>query len=72
MACKLGKTGKQKNHRSTKKTFRKTGSGKLRMQKAGVRHLLLQKSKRQKKKLGHALIVSKGDAKNMNALAPSL
>lgn len=73
MAVKLGRVGKQRNHRSTKKTFKKK---KLRifMEKSCRRHLLLQKSDGQKK-LGAGskkLEVSRGDAKNVRALAPSL
>lgn len=73
MAVKLGRVGKQRNHRSTKKTFKKKGK-KLFMEKSCRRHLLLQKSTSQKK-LGTGskkLELSKGDAQNMKALAPSL
>ena len=70
MATKLGKVGKQKNHSSSKKTFKKTGTGKLKMEKACRRHLLMQKSSRQKKV--RFLLLSKGDSKNIRALAPSL
>lgn len=40
---------KQKSHSGAKKRVRKTGSGKFRAQKSAKNHLLVNKSKRQKK-----------------------
>ncbi|NUS73679.1 MAG: 50S ribosomal protein L35 [Corynebacteriales bacterium] len=39
---------KQKSHSGAKKRFRKTGTGKIVRQKAGVRHLLEHKSRKKK------------------------
>ncbi len=59
---------KQKTHSGTKKRAKKTGSGKIRMEKSCKRHLLAQKSKRQKKIGGKKLCVSKTNEKKLNAL----
>lgn len=71
MATKVGKVGKQKNHKASTKRFKKTGSGKWRMEKSCRRHLLLQKSDRQKKQGSKAQLLSKGDSKNISRLVPS-
>lgn len=71
MAATLGKAGKQKSHQGAKKRFQKTGSGKWKRTKSGVRHLLLQKSSTQKKLGRKGLIMSKGDAANATKLLPS-
>lgn len=42
---------KMKSHSSTKKRVKFTGSGKIRLQKSAKQHLLINKSKRQKKAL---------------------
>lgn len=69
MALKLGKVGKQKNHRSSKKTFAKTGKGLLTMEKAGRNHLLMQKSRHEGgvQDLG----LTKGDSKRAHKMLPS-
>jgi large subunit ribosomal protein L35 len=72
MAMKMGKTGKQRSNTAAKKRFQKTGSGKWKRTKAGVRHLLLQKSTTQKKLGRKGLIMAKGDAQNAARLLPSL
>lgn len=40
---------KVKSHSGTKKRVKKTGTGKMKVEKAGKRHLLAQKSKKQKR-----------------------
>lgn len=40
---------KLKSHSATKKRVKFTGTGKIRLQKSAKKHLLAQKSKRQKK-----------------------
>lgn len=42
---------KMKTHSGAKKTFRKTGSGKIMHERAGKRHLLERKSSRQTRRL---------------------
>lgn len=70
MAMKLGKVGKQKTNTAAKKRFTKTGSGKWKGPKAGGRHLLLQKSTRQKKMKSKGILLSKGDSKTVTRLIP--
>lgn len=72
MALKLGKSGKQKSRQAALKRFKKTGSGKIKRTKAGVRHLLMQKSTTQKKLGRNGLIMVKGDAKKVSRMLPSL
>jgi ribosomal protein L35 len=72
MATKKGKTGKQKNNKSVLARFFKNAAGKLFRRKAHVRHLLLQKSYRQKKMGLTKQAVTRGDAKNVLRLCPSL
>lgn len=62
---------KQKTHSGTKKRVKRTGSGKLRMEKSCKRHLLAQKSKRQKKIGGNKLCVSKSNERKLNSLLSS-
>ena len=71
MATKLGKPGKQRTNTAAKKRFKKTGSGKWKGPKAGGRHLLMQKSTRQKKLQSKGILLSKGDSKTVDRLMPS-
>ncbi len=72
MATKLGKTGPRRTHGGVKKTFKfKKKKGKVvsvTMEKSCRRHLLMQKSVRQKK-MGNAPIqLAKGDAKTVKSM----
>lgn len=69
MAMKVGKVGKQKNHSTSKKTFAKTASGKLVMEKAARNHLLLQKPRHEGGKQN--LTMAKGDTKRAYKMLPS-
>ena len=60
-----------KTHSGTKKRVKITGSGKVRMEKSSKRHLLVNKSKRQKNIGGNKLVVSKADAKRFKRLLPN-
>ncbi len=60
--------GKQKTHSGTKKRAKRTGSGAFRMEKSCKRHLLAQKSKRQKKLGGDKQVVSKSNVKKLMGL----
>ena len=62
---------KQKTHSGTKKRAKKTGSGKIRIEKGSKRHLLVNKSKRQKNLGGNKVVVSAGDKKRFKALLPN-
>jgi len=51
--------GKMRTSSSAKKRFKKTGKGLIAHEKAAHNHLLQQKSKRQKRLAGKAIIVDK-------------
>lgn len=59
---------KQKTHSGAKKRFRATGSGKLVGRKASARHLLTNKSKRQKKMQSKPFGMNNGDTKTVRKL----
>jgi len=59
---------KMKTHRGAAKRFTKTGTGKIRRNKAYKRHLLEHKSPKRKAGLGKTAIVSKGDSKRLESL----
>lgn len=72
MATKAGKVGKQRSRQAAAKRFRLSGSGKVMRTKAGVRHLLLQKSTSQKKHGRKGLEMANGDAKTVSRMLPNL
>ena len=59
---------KMKTHSGASKRFRVTGSGKLRRQKAGMRHHLEHKSSRLTRRLSGTVEVAKNDAKRARKL----
>ena len=59
---------KQKTHSGTAKRVKVTGSGKLRRQKAGRRHLMEKKSSRVTRRLEGTTDVAKGDQKAVRRL----
>jgi large subunit ribosomal protein L35 len=59
---------KQKTHSGAKKRAKKTGSGKIVIQKAAHSHRLNPKNKRQKNLGGSRLTAAKGDAKNLKRM----
>ena len=61
---------KLKTNSSAKKRIRFTGTGKVRVRKSAVKHLLAQKSKRQKKLHRGGKPTTLANAKNMNILIP--
>jgi large subunit ribosomal protein L35 len=61
---------KLKSHSATKKRVKITGSGKVRLQKSAKQHLLINKSKRQKKALPGGKETSSGNVKNIRILLP--
>lgn len=64
---------KLKSHSATKKRVKFTGSKgkkKIRLQKSAKQHLLVNKSKRQKKKNEGGQETSKGNEKNILKLLP--
>lgn len=59
---------KMKTHRGAAKRFTKTGTGKIKRNKAFKRHILEKKSSNRKAGLGKSAIVTKGDAKRIEQL----
>ena len=56
---------KQKNHSGTAKRFKVTGSGKLRRERAGRRHILEKKSSKRTRRLAGTTEVSQADARQV-------
>ncbi|PZS09486.1 MAG: 50S ribosomal protein L35 [Acidimicrobiales bacterium] len=59
---------KQKSHSGAGKRFKLTGSGKLKRQKAGRRHLLEHKSSKRTRRLDGRTDVASADVKRMRKL----
>ena len=59
---------KNKTHKGTSKRFKVTGSGKLRREQAGRRHILEKKSSRVTRRLEGTEEVAKADVKRINKL----
>jgi len=59
---------KMKVKSGAKKRIKITGSGKLKRKHAYKSHILTKKTKKQKRRLGEFVIVSKVDEKNMRNL----
>ncbi|MDA7535821.1 50S ribosomal protein L35 [bacterium] len=55
--------GKSKTRSSVAKRFKVTGTGKILRRKQGKRHILQKKSRKRKRFLGKAALVSKADIK---------
>ncbi len=63
---------KIKTNRGAAKRFRKTGTGKIRRNKAFTSHILTKKTTKRKRDLRQSIIVSKTDTKNISQLVPYL
>ncbi len=63
---------KIKTNRGAAKRFRKTGTGKIRRNKAFTSHILTKKSTKRKRDLRQSTLVDKSDAKNISCLIPYL
>ena len=61
---------KQKSHSSSKKRFRKTGTGKFRRNRAFKKHILTTKAPKRKRQLRKSVIVSDADQKRLRKLLP--
>jgi len=59
---------KMKVKSGAKKRIKVTGSGKLKRKHAFKSHILTKKTKKQKRRLTHATLVSAADVKNMKKL----
>jgi large subunit ribosomal protein L35 len=62
--------GKAKTRKAVAKRFKVTGTGKVLRRKQGKRHLLQGKSRKRKRVLGQAALVSDGDIKNVKENLP--
>ncbi len=63
---------KIKTNRGAAKRFRKTGTGKIRRNKAYTSHILTKKTTKRKRDLRQSIIVAKADARNVSQLVPYL
>jgi large subunit ribosomal protein L35 len=63
---------KIKTNRGAAKRFRKTGTGKIRRNKAYTSHILTKKSTKRKRDLRQSTLVDKSDVKNIRCLIPYL
>ncbi|MCD8299845.1 MAG: 50S ribosomal protein L35 [Clostridiales bacterium] len=63
---------KMKTKRSAAKRFKKTGSGKLKRNKAYKSHILTKKSPKRKRNLRKSTITDKTNEKNMKKIMPYL
>ena len=61
---------KIKTNRGAAKRFRKTGTGKIRRNKAFTSHILTKKTTKRKRDLRHGTTVSAVDHKNISCLIP--
>ncbi len=63
---------KIKTNRGAAKRFRKTGTGKIRRNKAFTSHILTKKSTKRKRDLRRGTTVASADHKNISCLIPYL
>ena len=63
---------KIKTNRGAAKRFRKTGTGKIRRNKAFTSHILTKKSTKRKRDLRQSTLVDTSDVKNIRCLIPYL
>jgi len=61
---------KMKTNKSAAKRFRKTGTGKIKMNRAFTSHILTSKSTKRKRNLRKSQIMAPGDAKRIKILLP--
>ena len=63
---------KIKTNRAAAKRFKKTGTGKLKRNKAYKSHILTKKTTKRKRNLRHATIADETHVKNMKKIVPYL
>jgi large subunit ribosomal protein L35 len=61
---------KLKTNRGAAKRFRRTGTGKIRRQKAFASHILTTKSAKRKRNLRRLTLIDKADEKQVRRLIP--
>ena len=59
---------KQKTHSGAKKRFKLTGTGKIKKQRAGMRHNLEVKSGKKKRDLNQDQVIAKADVRGIKKL----
>ncbi len=63
---------KIKTNRGAAKRFRKTGTGRIRRNKAFTSHILTKKSTKRKRELRQGALIHKADERNIARLIPYL
>ena len=63
-------SGKAKTRKAVAKRFKVTGTGKVLRRRQGKRHLLQNKNRKRKRRLGQATLVSDADIKNVKENLP--
>jgi len=61
---------KMKTNKGAAKRFSKTGTGKIKRNKAFTSHILTSKTTKRKRTLRHSTIMSPGDTRKMRVLIP--
>lgn len=61
---------KMKTHRGAAKRFKKTGTGKIKRNKAYTSHILTKKSPKRKRNLRKSTVASDANAKVINKMLP--
>lgn len=61
---------KQKTHSSSKKRFKKTGTGKIKRGQAYKKHILNKKTTKRKRKLRQIVVASDPDTRRIKELIP--
>ena len=63
---------KLKTNRAAAKRFKMTGTGKVKRRRGYLRHILTNKTRKQKRRLGKSVIVDKTNAPAIEKLLPYL
>ena len=61
---------KMKTNKGAAKRFSRTGTGKIKRNKAFTSHILTSKSTKRKRNLRHSAIMAPGDARKIRVLIP--
>jgi len=61
---------KMKTNKGAAKRFSKTGTGKIKRNKAFTSHILTSKTTKRKRNLRHSTIMAPGDTRKMRVLIP--
>ena len=61
---------KMKTNRAAAKRFKITAKGKIKRRRANLRHILVNKTRKQKRRLGKPTLVNKASERAIRALLP--